>query len=305
MTKFPIAGLVAAPHTPFHPDGSLNLAIVEKQAAHLLANQVSFAFICGTTGESHSLNLDERRALAIRWMEVARGSALKVIVHVGSNCLTDARVLAAQAQSLNAAAISSLAPSYFKPGHVAALVDCCADIARAAPDLPFFYYDIPVLTGLSLSLPDFLVQARARIPNLAGLKFTNPDLMVFQQCLHFEGGALSIPWGCDEALLAALALGASGAVGSTYNFAAPIYHRLCKAFAAGDLNAARAEQFRSVQLVSLLASRGFMGAAKSVMKMLGVDVGPARLPHTNLNRDEQAALQNDLTKLGFFDWLRE
>jgi N-acetylneuraminate lyase len=305
MTKFPITGLVAAPHSPFHSDGSLNLAMVEKQAAHLLANQVNFAFICGTTGESHSLTLDERRALATRWMEVTRQSELKVIVHVGSNCLADARVLAAQAQSLQAAAISSLAPSYFKPRNVAALVECCADIAAAAPELPFFYYDIPVLTGLSLSLPDFLVQSRTRIPNLAGVKFTNPDLMLFQQCLHFDGGALSIPWGCDEALLAALALGATGAVGSSYNFAAPIYHRLRKAFAAADLAAARAEQFRSVQLVSLLSSRGFMGAAKSVMKMLGVDVGPARLPHGNLNSEEQAALQRDLDELGFFDWLRE
>src|SRR5436309_15547312 len=135
MIKFPITGLVAATHTPFHADGSLNLAVVEKQAAHLLANDVKFAFICGTTGESHSLTIDERRALAVRWMEVARGSELKVIVHVGTNCLPDARVLAAQAQSLGAAAMSALAPSYFKPRGVAALVDCCAEIASAAPAL--------------------------------------------------------------------------------------------------------------------------------------------------------------------------
>ena len=122
--------------------------------------------------------------------------------------------------------------------------------------------------------------------------------------MQFDGGELSIPWGSDESLLAALALGGSGAVGSTYNFAAPIYHRLRQAFAAGDLETARAEQQRSVQLVSLLASRGFMGAAKAVMKMLGVDVGPARLPHGRLSDGEQASLRADLEKLGFFEWLR-
>src|SRR6185295_8538480 len=96
--KFLLHGLVAATHTPFHADGSLNLDVIEKQAAHLLANGVKFAFIGGTTGESHSLALDERRALAQRWREVAHGSELKVIVHVGGNCLADARTLAAQAQ---------------------------------------------------------------------------------------------------------------------------------------------------------------------------------------------------------------
>ena len=304
MIKFPITGLVAATHSPFHADGSLNLAVVEKQATHLLANGVKFAFICGTTGESHSLTIDERRALAVRWMEVARGSELKVIVHVGANCLADARVLATQAQSLGAAAISALAPSYFKPRSVAALVDCCAEIAVGAPELPFFYYDIPSFTGFSLPMPDFLAQARERIPNLAGIKFTNPDLMMFQQCLRFDGDAFSIPWGCDEYLLAALALGATGAVGSTYNFAAPLYQRVMTAFAAGDLATAREEQFRSVQLVATLAPRGYMGAAKATMKMLGVDVGPARLPNDNLSEEQQDLLRADLEKLGFFDWVK-
>jgi N-acetylneuraminate lyase len=105
-------------------------------------------------------------------------------------------------------------------------------------------------------------------------------------------------------MLAAWSLGATSAVGSTYNFAAPIYHRLLKAFAAGDLSRAREEQFCSVQIVATLASYGFMGAAKAVMTMLGVDVGPARLPNTNLDAKQQATLRADLEKLGFFDWIK-
>ncbi len=304
MKAYPLTGLVAATHSPFHADGSLNLAVVEKQAAHLTASGVSFAFICGSTGESHSLTLEERRALAVRWMEVTRGSKLKVVVHVGTNCLTDARTLAAQAQELGAVAVAALAPSYFKPRSVASLVDCCAEIAGGCPELPFFYYDIPVLTGFTLPMPEFLTQARDRIPNLAGIKFTNPDLMMFQQCLRFDGGAFSVPWGCDEYLLAALALGATGAVGSSYNFAAPVYNRVIAAFERGDLPAARDEQFRSVQLIALLASRGYMGAAKATMKMLGVDVGPARLPNGSLSAEQQATLRADLEKLGFFEWVK-
>ncbi|MBM3997128.1 MAG: hypothetical protein FJ303_23705 [Planctomycetes bacterium] len=84
-------GLVAATHTPFDANGRLNLAAVEKQAEHLHRNGVKTVFIGGSTGESHSLTVEERMALALRWSEVVRGSGLRLVVHVGSNCLADAR----------------------------------------------------------------------------------------------------------------------------------------------------------------------------------------------------------------------
>ena len=303
MTHASLTGLIAATHTPFHADGSLNLAVVEQQAAHMLINQVTTVFIGGSTGECHSLALDERRALSQRWSEVARGTALRVVVHVGSNCLTDAKALAAQAQQLGAVAISALAPSYFKPRSIEALVACAADIADAAPGTPFYFYDIPVLTGVNFSMPDFLVQAQDRIPTFAGIKFTNPDLMAFQLCLRADSGRWDVPFGCDEFLLAALALGAKGAVGSSYNFAAPIYQRLIAAFERGDLATARDEQFHSVRLIQLLASFGYMGAAKAVMGMLGVPVGPARLPNGSLSVEQVAELREKLDSMNFFTWV--
>jgi N-acetylneuraminate lyase len=296
--------LVAATHTPFDEQGNLNLAAVEKQAKHLLRSGVKTVFIAGSTGESHSLNIDERLALSKRWSEVIRDTPMRFIVHVGSNCLVDAKTLAVQAKEVGAAAVSSLSPSYFKPKDLNALVECCAVIAGAVPDLPFYFYDIPVMTGVHLSMPAFLEQACERIPNLAGLKFTNPDLMAYQRCLHFQSGRFDIPWGTDEYLLAALAVGAKGGVGSTYNFAAPLYHRLIAAFNKGDLATARMEQYRSVQLVDLLAGFGFMGAAKATMGFLGVDVGSPRLPHGSLSVEQRKQLRDGLEKLGFFEWVR-
>ncbi len=299
-----LSGLVAATHTPFHADGSLNLQAVEKQAEHLMRAGVGTVFIGGTTGESASLTLEERRALSRRWLEVAKGGAIKVIVHVGSNCLADSRVLAAEAESLGAVAISAVAPSYFKPRSLDLVVASCAEVASAAPNTPFFYYDIPGLTGVAFSMAEFLGVASPRIPNLAGIKFSNPDQMAFTECLHADAGKWQIPWGIDEALLAALALGATSAVGSTYNFAAPIYNRLIAAFARGDLATAREEQWRSVQLVKLLSGFGYMGAAKATMAMLGVDVGPARLPNGTLTENQRKSLRTGLENLGFFDWVR-
>src|SRR4051812_11962840 len=297
-------GLVTATHTPFHADGSLNLAGVERQAEHLLKWEVGAVFIGGSTGEAHSLTLEERRALAQRWSEVVRGSKLRLVIHVGSNCVEDARPLAARAEQLGVPAIAAVAPSYFKPRDLDALIATRAQIAAAAPATPFYHYDIPALTGLSHSMPDFLEQAPAHIPTLAGLKFTNPDLMAYQYLLRAGGGKWDVPFGVDEHFLGALAMGARGAVGSGFNFAAPIYQRMIKAFNAGDLPAAREEQFRAVQIIKLFVRYGYMGAAKATMQMLGIDVGPARLPNTTLDREQAAKLRGELESMGYFEWVR-
>ena len=210
-----------------------------------------------------------------------------------------------QAQSLKASAIAALSPSYFKPRSLDTLIDCCRETGRcASPALPFYFYDIPGFTGVQLPMPEFLRNAPARVPTLAGLKFTNPDLISYQKCLSVQPGKFDIAWGLDECLLAALAVGAVGAVGSSYNFAAPIYHRLIESFSRGDLEAARAEQQRSLQIIDLLAGFGYMAAAKAVMGMLAVDVGPARLPNTNLTSEQFKSLKKGLDELGFFEWVR-
>jgi N-acetylneuraminate lyase len=300
----PLHGLVVAAHTPFHADGSLHLEVVEKQAAHFAATGVRAVFVCGTTGESASLTQDERQAVAEAWFTAARATDLRIVVHVGSNSVTEASLLAAHAQSRGASAIAALSPSYFKPRSVEVLIDCCAQIAAAASETPFYFYDIPALTGVNCSMAEFLTRAPARVPSLAGLKFTNPDLKSYLHCLRLNEGRWDLPFGVDEHLLGALAMGAQGAVGSGFNFAAPIYHRLLKAFRAGDWDRARLEQHRGGQLVEVLSGYGYMAAAKAVMEMLGVPVGPPRLPHNRLTAGDLQSLRRQLDALGFFEWIR-
>jgi N-acetylneuraminate lyase len=113
-----------------------------------------------------------------------------------------------------------------------------------------------------------------------------------------------MPWGVDECLLPALSVGAKGAVGSTYNFAAKIYQRLWKDFLRDDLAAARKEQLRSIQLIDLLSEFGYMAAAKAMMGFLGVEVGPPRLPNSQLSPTGQNQLREALDRLGAFDWVK-
>ncbi len=299
-----LLGFTAATHTPFDASGQLRLEIVAKQAEHLQKQQIPRVFIGGTTGESHSLTADERKQLAAEWMKVTRGTPLEVVVHVGANSLEDCRALAAHAESVGARAIAALAPSYFRPRSVDLLVDSMQQIAAAAPATPFYYYDIPSMTGVNFPVAEFLQAARDKIPTLTGVKYTNSDLAGLQRCLKLDDGRFDVLFGCDEYYLAAATLGVQGGVGSTYNFAAPVYHRMLAHYAAGDLPAAREEQHRSVLLVELLVRYGFMAAAKTVMGFLGVEVGPARLPHANLTSEQKTTLRRELETLGFFSWIQ-
>jgi N-acetylneuraminate lyase len=236
------------------------------------------------------------------WALAGKANGLSVIAHVGSNCIEESKILARSAGKHGFKAISALAPSYYKPGGLAGLIDCCAAIADEAPETPFYYYDIPVLTGLTLPMEQFLKQAPARIPSLAGIKFTNPDLVSYRRSLDIAGDNYDLPWGIDEALLAGLATGARGGVGSTYNWAPQLYFELIAAYESGDHAEARRLQSVSIAMIDAIAATGFLGTAKALMARLGVPVGPARLPLGNPSEAQMDALMIRLNDLGFASW---
>ena len=300
-TSLKLHGLVAAVHTPFKADGSLNPSSVDAQAKLLATHGIKLAFITGSTGESSSMQLEERKEIYSAWKEASAKHGVEVIAHTGSNSVWDARELASFAQECGFVATSSLAPSYYKPGTVQRLVECCAFAASGAPDLPYYYYDIPVLTGVRFNPVDFIRLAKEQIPNFAGIKFTNPDLALYQTTLNYDE-TVDIPWGVDEWFTGALSVGAKGAVGSSFNFAPALYQKLMKAFAEGDVETARDCQWKSVQMINILASKGYMGCAKALMGWLGVDLGPARLPQGNPTADQLKELRSELEGIGFFQW---
>ncbi len=295
----PLSGIIPAAHTPLDSAGSLDLEVIDRQAELFVESGIRSVFIGGTTGEFASLSLDERMKLAERWCQAAGGS-LKVAVHVGHNCLPEAVTLAAHARRSGATAVAAMAPSYFKPATIDDLVDFCVPIAAEADPLPFYFYDIPGMTGVRLRMSDFLFRARFRIPTLRGLKYSNDDLLELQECVRLDNGAFDVLFGSDECMLAGLCLGIRGAVGSTYNFAAPVYQALMRAFDRHDLETARKLQGRSIDLIKTLGEFGFLAASKCVMSMLGVDCGPVRPPVRNLTPEQRITLWERLSSLDVF-----
>ncbi|MCX6920519.1 MAG: dihydrodipicolinate synthase family protein [Verrucomicrobia bacterium] len=303
MSSFKFTGLCTATHTPFDSEGGLNLAAVEPQAKFLRSHGITSVFIGGTTGESSSLTLAERLDLSDRWSKVGPDVGIDVIVHVGANCLTDAAALAARAERNQAKAVSMIAPSYFKPRTINDLIGCCEMVARAAPNTPFYYYDIPGMTGITgFPADQFLEQAADRIPNLAGIKYSNPDLAAYRKARALAGGRFDMPFGVDEMFLAAMQAGATAGVGSTYNFNPGPLQRVISALTKGDTALAEAEQAKVQPVVDILAKRGYMGAAKALMGHLGVPLGPARLPNGNPDAAETKKMIGELEAIGFFSW---
>ncbi len=301
--EYRLTGLIAATYTPLREDGALNLDLVPAMVDFLERAGVTGIYICGSTGEGMSLAGEERRAVAEAYVRAAEGR-FKTIVQVGHNSLVEAAQLAAHAQQIGADAISATPPCYFKVDSVELLADCMAQVASGAPELPFYYYHIPALTGVALDIAALLSLAAARIPNLVGMKYTAPTVFEFQACVDLGGGRFDCVWGCDEMLLSALAAGAQGAIGSTYNIAAPLYRRLIEAFERGDLTEARQLQSLSVQLVRTINRYPFHPAMKQILAMLGIDCGPCRLPLPGMDAAQVTQLRTELDALGFFDWCR-
>ncbi|HTI12770.1 MAG TPA: dihydrodipicolinate synthase family protein [Puia sp.] len=297
-----IEGLIAAAFTPFYEDGSINKEMIPVLVNKLVKEGVKGIFVCGSNGEGPNMTLEERKLVAEEFVKAAAGRLL-IIVHVGHSCIADARSLAAHAAETGADAVASVAAFYFKPGSVQTLVSCMADIASAAPKLPFYYYHIPHLTGVGMDMREFLELAGDFIPNLAGIKYTATTLQEYQSCLNFEGGRYDILYGVDELLLPALAVGAKAAIGSTYTFAAPLYLATLEAFKKGDMKAARESHAYMVEVIRVLLKYPPIPGQKAIMKMMGWDLGPCRLPLTTLSQESYDEFYNQLAELSFFEKL--
>ncbi len=300
MTMQKLEGLIAAPFTPMKEDGRLHLQAVPEYYQLLKRNGVIGAFIIGSTGEGVSLTLEEKKQMITAWAEATKEDAdFRVMALVAGTSMREGKELAQYSKDAGLYGVALTAPYYFKPANVQQLAACCMEIAGSVPDLPFYYYHIPVLNGAHFPMLDLLKEIDGKLDNFAGIKYTHEDFMDFLSCLHYADGKYDMLWGRDENMLSALVLGAKGAVGSTYNYAAPLYLELMAAFERNDLKKARALQQKSIDVITLLGKYGGNPVGKAYMRLIGLDCGEFRLPFRNMNEEELTAFQKEVEALGF------
>lgn len=296
-----LTGLVAATYTPFHEDGSLNPDLIPPMVDHMIDRGVAGFYICGSTGEGESLTSAERMQLA-EVTVVATKKRVPVVVQAGHNSINSACELACHASEIGADAISTLPPTYFKPSTPELLMDYIEKVAGAAPELPYYYYHIPRLSGVAFDTVNLLKLAKERVPSFAGIKFSDFFLAEMMACQEFDDGKFDILFGSDEMILGALATGAKGAVGSCYGFAAPLWRKIIESFEAGNIKESQAWMRKAGRLVRLIASDPgpFQTCVKQVIwPMLGFEVGSMRLPQPTMGQAEIDQAKQWLDETGF------
>lgn len=297
-----IKGLINAPFTPFNVDNEVNYAIIDKYVDLLVKNGLKGVFINGSSGEGYMLTDAERMLLAEKWI-ASSPKDFKVLVHVGSTCVQSSRVLAAHAQKNGAYAIGAMASPFPKVNRIEELVRYCEEIASAAPELPFYYYHIPVFNGAYLSMVDFLNAVDGRIPNFAGIKYTHESLYEYNQCRLYKGGKFDMLHGQDETILPSLAMGgAQGGIGGTTNYNGRVLTQIIEAWEAGDLQKARELQNFAQDVINVICHyRGNIVGGKRIMKLIGLDMGKNRTPFQNMTNEEELAMKRELTEINFFE----
>lgn len=297
-----IIGLIDAPFTPFYENGDVNFEPIEAYAKMLVKNGLKGVFINGSSGEGYMLTTEERMQLAEAWM-AARPEGFKVIVHVGSCCLRESAKLAAHAAQIGADAIGAMAPPFPKIGRIEELVKYCEAICAAAPELPFYYYHIPAFNGAFLPMLDLLKAVDGRIPNFAGIKYTFESLYEYNQCRLYKNGKYDMLHGQDETILPSLAQGgAQGGIGGTTNYNGCNLVGIIDAWQAGDLEKARELQNFSQEVINVICNfRGNIVGGKRIMKLIGLDLGPNRVPFRTITDEEEVELKKQLEAIHFFE----
>ncbi|KAL5018912.1 hypothetical protein ScPMuIL_004634 [Solemya velum] len=246
----------------------------------------------------------KREQTAKAWVDSSKGKLRHVVVHIGAGNLRDSRELAAHAQSIGADAISAVTPTYYKPANEDVLMQYMAEVAAAAPETPFYYYDISFVTGVTVNVTRFLELAKGKIPTLVGVKHSSLDLSDQQSILLLEDGKYQVMIGTFDGYLPALSYGVD--VPLAPPFAGDIYHALKTAYDAGDFVTAKENQVKTVTLTRIVKKHGgkdkFPAAVKTTFSMLsGVEAGPVRLPLLGLTSSEKAALREELKSAGFLE----
>lgn len=268
-----LKGIHAALVTPYTKEGAVNYPALGQLLDKLILEGADGFFIAGSAGECFLLTREERKEAAAFVLQKAAGR-VRTIVHVGSTSTAEAIDLALHARAHGADAVSAVPPFYYKydfeqiRAHFFAIMDACA--------LPMIYYNYPAFSGVTVSCED--IRQLCAHPGMAGIKHTCVNLSELEQFRRACPG-LQVFCGYDDILLGALAMGADGAIGSTYNILLPIASAIAKAFHAGDMKTALAHQQRANVFIEALNRSGMIQGIKYILESkYGIPCNGCRMP---------------------------
>jgi N-acetylneuraminate lyase len=281
-----LGGIWSALVTPCRPDGAVNLDMIPALVDWQLAQGVHGFYVGGSTGEAFLQSVEERIAVLQAAAEAARGR-VPLIAHVGAIATQDSLRMGAAAASAGYRAVSAIPPFYYDFSREE-LMAHYGRLIEAVP-LPLVVYNFGGRVG-RLTAEDLM--RLLEDSRVIGVKHTSQDLYLLERFKRHRPDAIIFN-GYDEMCLAGLAMGADGAIGTTYNVMGDIFVALDAAFHAGDLPRARLLQVRANRMIDVLVAVGVFPGTKGLLKLLGLDCGECRAPFRPLTPENWRLLEKD------------
>ena len=288
-----IKGSIVAIVTPMHEDGSLDLAAFRALIDFHVEQGTDAIVVVGTTGESPTVDVEEHEMLIAEAVKHAAGR-IPVIAGTGANSTREAIELAAFSKKAGAAASLTVVPYYNKPTQEGLYLHFKA-IAETV-DTPHILYNVPGRTGADMSNDTAL--RLAQIPNIVGIKDATGDIERGSDLLQRAPGDFAVYSGDDASTLALLLLGAHGTISVTANVAPRLMHEMCTAALNGEVEKARAINFRLLGLHRQLFIEANPIPVKWAVARMGKIKNVLRLPLTPLSAAAQGAVENAMRQAG-------
>ena len=285
MAIFKGAGVAIV--TPMHEDGKVNYEKLEELLEYQIANSTDAIIICGTTGESSTLTHGEHLQ-TIKFAIDKVAGRVPVIAGTGSNCTETAIMMSQEAASYGTDALLIVTPYYNKASQKG-LIRHYTEIANSVPDTPIIMCNIQPATAVTLA---------KNVKNIVGIKAASGDLSQIAKMMSMADGCLELYSGNDDQVLPILSLGGLGVISVLSNVAPKNTHDMVMKFMEGDLAGAAKLQLDAVPLINALFCEVNPIPVKTALNLMGLKVGPTRMPLCEMETENEERLKKALTDYG-------
>ncbi len=293
MAVFKGAGVAIV--TPMYDDGKVNYDKLGEIIDFQIDNGTDAIIICGTTGESSTLTHGEHLK-TIKYAIDKTAKRVPVIAGTGSNCTETAIMLSTEAVSYGADAVLVVTPYYNKATQKGLIAHYTA-IAESVPDTPLIMYNVPSRTGCNIQ-PATAATLAKNVKNIVGLKAASGDLSQIARTMYLADGNLELYSGNDDQTLPILSLGGIGVISVLSNVAPRQTHDMVMKFLEGDLEGAAKIQLAAIPLINALFCEVNPIPVKAAMNLMGMEVGPLRMPLSEMEDANKEILKKAMVDFG-------
>ncbi|MDO5136620.1 MAG: 4-hydroxy-tetrahydrodipicolinate synthase [Eubacteriales bacterium] len=293
MAIFKGAGVAIV--TPMHEDGAVNYEKLGELLEYQIENGTDAIIICGTTGESSTMTHGEHLK-TIKYAIDKVAGRIPVIAGTGSNCTETAIMMSREAASYGADALLVVTP-YYNKATQKGLIRHYTAIAQAVPETPIIMYNVPSRTGCNIQ-PATAVTLVKTVKNIVGIKEASGDISQVANLMALADGCMEVYSGEDGQVLPLLSLGGLGVISVLSNVAPRETHDMVMKFLEGDTAGAARIQLDAIPLVNALFCEVNPIPVKTALNLMGMEVGPTRMPLCEMEPENVERLKKAMTDFG-------